>query len=341
MAIPKFKCHLSRPISYAIATFKFLINLTALGATFATILGFFGNQAWFLELLDHPRPQYCLILAIALIIGSIFRQKWCFFWSLPLSVNLILIGSLFFAPPSPLHPLNNYNPIPLTILHSNLDIHNKQYSSTIQYLESQNADIIFLQEFTPAWFNYLQSHFKNYRIETALPLANTQGVAMLISKTLSKSLTILQSQIIHLPSSSSRPMIELIIRWENRELAILSISTTRSRHAGTSAFQQTEFKAAADWSLSQQQTQKRSVIIIGDFNSTPWSSRFRQFIHDSNLNNSQRGFGLQPTWLAGLPFPLMIPIDHCLHGESIQTFYRTPGPDIGSDHLPLLVKVQL
>jgi endonuclease/exonuclease/phosphatase (EEP) superfamily protein YafD len=347
----------ARQIRYAIAALKFLINLAALGATFATILGFFGNHAWFLEifnhprtygnpawfleLLDHPRPQYCLILAIALMIGGIFRQKWCFFWCLPLSVNLILIVPLFLPPSSPFNPLNNFPQILLTIIHSNLDVHNQQYAATIQYLESQNADIILLQEVTPAWLNYLQSHLKKYRIETALPRENTHGVAMLIPNQLSKSLTILQSQIIHLPSGSPRPMIELIIREQNREVAILSISTTRSTHPGTSEFQQAEFKAVADWSLSQQQAQKRSVIIIGDFNSTPWSNRFRQFLRDGNLNNSQRGFGLQPTWPTGFPFPLMIPIDHCLHSESIQTFYRTPGPDIGSDHLPLLVKFQL
>ncbi len=56
---------------------------------------------------------------------------------------------------------------------------------------------------------------------------------------------------------------------------------------------------------------------------------------------SHSGFGLQPTWLAGLPLPLMISIDHCLHSQSILTFYRSLGLDIGSDHLPLLVKVQL
>ncbi|WP_249064253.1 hypothetical protein [Argonema antarcticum] len=69
-----------------------------------------------MELLDHPRPQYCLILAIALIIGGIFRQKWCFFWCLPLSVNLILIGSLFFLPPSHIQVLA-YNQPGLLVYH--------------------------------------------------------------------------------------------------------------------------------------------------------------------------------------------------------------------------------
>ena len=62
----------------AIALAKLLLNLLALLTGLATILGLFGSQWWIFEVLDHPRFQYCLILAIAMIIGGIDRQKWSF-----------------------------------------------------------------------------------------------------------------------------------------------------------------------------------------------------------------------------------------------------------------------
>jgi len=35
----------------------------------------------------------------------------------------------------------------------------------------------------------------------------------------------------------------------------------------------------------------------------------------------------------------MIPIDHCLHSKSLVTYERIVGKNIGSDHLPLSVKI--
>jgi endonuclease/exonuclease/phosphatase (EEP) superfamily protein YafD len=135
-------------------------------------------------------------------------------------------------------------------------------------------------------------------------------------------------------------MIQVIVRRQGKEIAILSMSTARGTNSkGASGFQKTEFDEIAKWTVNQQQEQKREVIAIGDFNSTPWSGRFRQFQADSNLINSQFGFGLQTTWPASLPFLLRIPIDHCLHSRSIRTVERQIGSDIGSDHLPLLVKL--
>jgi endonuclease/exonuclease/phosphatase (EEP) superfamily protein YafD len=101
-----------------------------------------------------------------------------------------------------------------------------------------------------------------------------------------------------------------------------------------------EFDASANWSVRQQKEGKREVVVIGDFNSTPWSGRFREFLHQTDLRNSQRGFGLQPTWHASLPSPLMIAIDHCLHSKSIATVKRATGSNIGSDHLPLFVELR-
>src|SRR4028118_1291635 len=125
---------------------------------------------------------------------------------------------------------------------------------------------------------------------------------------------------------------------EPRSLQILSLSVARPNQSN---FQAVEFDAAAKWSLRQQQENKREVVVIGDFNSTPWSGRFRKFLHDANLRNSQRGFGLQPTWSASLPSVLMIAIDHCLHSQSITTISRATGVNIDSDHLPLFVELHL
>lgn len=336
--MPKPKATLQRVGDLA----RFLLNVTAGAAAIATILGFAGSLWWVCELLDHPRPQYCLILVAALVVGGISRRAWCFVWCVPLLLNLALIVPLFFPSAQGFH-LGHASPTPSTtlrILHTNLDHDNQNTSQAIQYIESQNVDLVLLQEVTSRWLTTLKSDLSRYRVVKSLPLENSHGLAMLLPVKPSKPIEVVAAQIIDLPAHSDQPLLDTTLRLGGREVEILSISIIRPRNSGTSAFQEVEFDAAAKWSLRQQQENRREVVVIGDFNTTPWSRRFRKFLHDSNLRNSQRGFGLQPTWKADLPSVLMIAIDHCLHSKSITTLNRATGPNIGSDHLPLVVELR-
>jgi endonuclease/exonuclease/phosphatase (EEP) superfamily protein YafD len=78
------------------------------------------------------------------------------------------------------------------------------------------------------------------------------------------------------------------------------------------------------------------VLIVGDFNSTVWQKDFRQFTADSRLSNSIDKFGMQPTWPTILPRFLRLQIDHVFYSKGINLINKTVGPNIGSDHLPVI-----
>jgi endonuclease/exonuclease/phosphatase (EEP) superfamily protein YafD len=327
----------------AVRSAKFLLDVAAGGASIATLLGFAGSIWWLFELLDHPRPQYCLILVAALVVGGIFRQAWSFVWCLPLALNLALIVPLFFTSALSLDfkvPTNRPGDTTLRVIHVTLDNENPDTTQAIQYIESQKADVIVLLEVTPRSLAQLKSKLSRYQVAASEPRENSHGSAMLLPVKPSKSVEVVATQIVHLPHWSERPMLQATIRWGGKEVAILGIQLTRPQNSGTSGFQKVEFDAVAHWSIRQQKEDKREVIAIGDFNSTPWSGRFREFLQQTDLRNSQGGFGLQPTWHASLPSPLMIAIDHCLHSKSITTIKHGTGSNIGSDHLPIFVELR-
>jgi endonuclease/exonuclease/phosphatase family metal-dependent hydrolase len=60
------------------------------------------------------------------------------------------------------------------------------------------------------------------------------------------------------------------------------------------------------------------------------------------LINAREGFGVLPTWPTYYgSTALMIPIDHCLVSEDIRVFNIRTGAHIGSDHLPLIVDIEI
>lgn len=68
----------------------------------------------------------------------------------------------------------------------------------------------------------------------------------------------------------------------------------------------------------------------------------------TGLKNSRQGFGLLPTWPIKTNYPpyakipsfltglLSIPIDHCLISPDIKVAKTRTGPNVGSDHRPLI-----
>ena len=72
----------------------------------------------------------------------------------------------------------------------------------------------------------------------------------------------------------------------------------------------------------------------------PWSLPLRRLIRQTGLRDSALGFGVQPTWPAGMLLA-RIQIDQCLVSEDLKVVRRDVGPDVGSDHLPLVVELAL
>jgi endonuclease/exonuclease/phosphatase (EEP) superfamily protein YafD len=78
------------------------------------------------------------------------------------------------------------------------------------------------------------------------------------------------------------------------------------------------------------------VIAAGDLNVTMWSPYYRRFESESGLRNTRRGMGIRPTWPANMPLA-QLPLDHVLVSPDILTVDFAVGPDVGSDHLPVMV----
>jgi len=84
------------------------------------------------------------------------------------------------------------------------------------------------------------------------------------------------------------------------------------------------------------------LMLVGDFNSTPWSYALRTFQSRAGLTRHTRNLPTFPTlwyylgdWRAT---PAILPIDHVMTRGGINVHSLETGPASGSDHLPVVVE---
>ena len=93
----------------------------------------------------------------------------------------------------------------------------------------------------------------------------------------------------------------------------------------------------ADLAVTAKQFKGR-ILVAGDFNSTPWSSAFSRFGEVSGLTHMGRFLPTFPSGQSGLP---QLAIDHMFASPAVRFADVWIGPDVGSDHRPLLAEIQL
>lgn len=86
------------------------------------------------------------------------------------------------------------------------------------------------------------------------------------------------------------------------------------------------------------------VVLVGDFNSTPWSTPMVELSQGAGLIPGTRGRGYHGTWpsFCGRAITRLIglPIDNCMVDEKFAITKFDVGPKLFSDHLPILVEIQ-
>lgn len=76
-------------------------------------------------------------------------------------------------------------------------------------------------------------------------------------------------------------------------------------------------------------------VLLGDMNDTPWSTGLRA------TTPLLRASGLAPTWPNAWGWLSLLPLDHVLVTPGVRVEESTVGPNLGSDHRPVQVRVAL
>jgi len=300
-----------------------------LGVLF-TLAGLLGRYVWFFEICTHFKLQLaiCFLFYAALELVAL-RHRHAAASLAFAAVNAFPIMLLFLPAGTHATPVTAPSSAHLRILQANILTSNTNSAALLALVARENPDVVVLQEPNVRWLNALSSLTNRYPVFAALPREDNFGAAIYCKTNALSADIILLSDPEGAPSSHARISVggRTVTVVGTHPLAPCNDYMWRGRNRFTLELARALRKVSGP------------LVVTGDFNNTPWSASFRAFLETSGLHDSAQGRGPLLTWpTASIP-PVRIPLDHCFHSDGVRILSKRLGPDIGSDHLPLIIDV--
>lgn len=245
-------------------------------------------------------------------------------------LTALLCASVLWSPSAPdanASPAQATGP-GVTLASVNVLSTNREFSAFKAWLATSNPDVVAVLEVSPEWATVLEG-LEAYPHQKRVPRSDNFGIA-LISKFPLEDVKVLHPPVAGL----SVPSISAVVQ-SPKDGAFKVISTHPippiSARAHRALSTQIGFLASAAAAYPG------PAVLMGDFNATPWSSAIRL----AQQQGLHRVSGTQPTWPAKNNFFEMIPIDHILGNSRVVSVRAQVGPNVGSDHLPVMAIVRM
>ena len=313
-----------------------LCILLGIGVTGLAMLS--SRYGWpiYLERLSHFQMQYLLIVLLLTLVALCLKRSrsllLMFFCCALLSVQTLSWYSLNLLPVS----APNYR-----VLSANLLVQNSQAQQIIEFVEQEQPDLALFMEVNDAMGTQLEA------LKSVLPYSSNQQTTYRLGTVLYSKTPLTAVQLQQFNTRSAVNMTAQV-QASGQPISVVGIHPFPPVRPDLFDDRNQVFAAVADYVRSQ----SNPVILIGDFNTTMWSPYYRQLVRKSGLKSSRTGLGILPTWPASLSYLghpelnaltrlMQIPIDQCLASPALNVVGMHTGPDVGSDHLPIVVDFRL
>ncbi len=302
-----------RFIAYSLLVSFVLVSLFSLAAP----LG------WPFELFSHFAVQYLvggLVLALLFAVMGRFKMVLA-------TLALCLWQFILIAPHVDLIPYSITSPSGpwVSSLWANVQMQEGALAKTMSLAREKRARLVTLTEVPVLEESRKAEIFTGYELLTRDPRGSTMQVLLLVREDFAKSAT---------------------LQTDEASLAIVEICTaTEKPFCFTFAGAHPPPPVRPGWlkvrdekldRLTGLLADKDHVLVMGDFNATPWSPVMGRLERQSDLKRSTCGQLNFATWLSDNPL-FGLPIDHVLARQGY-IWTCNVGPDFGSDHRALFAQ---
>jgi endonuclease/exonuclease/phosphatase (EEP) superfamily protein YafD len=305
-------------------------HLILVSTLLLSVAGRLSHSSKYAELASHFKVQY-LIASAACLLASLFYGEpgWAVVAAIGVTINWATIAPWY--PGRKKTSGNRSGRRRVRLILANVNHRNTARERFITFAQERAPDVLVVQEVNELWRESLQALHSMYPFSEELPKGGGSGMA-LYSRFPFERLTT------NFPEGDARPCILARMDIDGSSVSLLSIHPRTPIRNDRYKLRNESLAIAADC-LRDAPAPK---ICVGDLNITQWSPYYRSFVERTMLVNVRKGFGPLPTWPTFLFFKwLMLPLDHCLVSDDIHVADVKTGESIGSDHLPLIVELEL
>lgn len=291
-----------------------------------TLTGFLGKLWWLFELTSHFPLHLAIASGMFTVIWAIKRRwRWAVFSGTATAINALLVLALFW----PAHQPTPTSGQRLRLVVMNVHTANPRTELVLDFLQKADANVVLLMEVDQRWMDALASLSNRYPEIIAEARSDNFGIALL------NRIASTNSAVIYL-GEAEVPTISTTLLVSGQPVTLLGTHPLPPGSAEYARLRNDQLQQIA----AAVQKSSSPTILFGDLNVTPWSPYFRELLRASGLRNTSQGRGLYGSWPASLPAG-RIPLDHCLVSPSIRVVDKQLGPQVGSDHLPVVIDLQI
>ena len=305
-----------------------------------TVAGFLGRFWWVFDTVGHFRVQYFWILIFFAIVFT-FGKKWvpCILASIFALIN----AAIFIPYITIVKPIHVDSP-KIRAVSINLNFSNSSHERATLFITKSQPQLLILEELSEGWEDGLRKtltkfpYFVRLRYVNAYPI---EEVGLKPFRTTAKKHKMSLGLFSKLPFENSKlgqfetypiPYVMGQFKFNGKPFTLFGAHLVAPISGTLSKVRNKEIAILA----GQIQTINQPTVLLGDLNITPWSPFFKDLIQKTGLKETRKVLGIYPTWPAGYA-PMQIPIDHGLASDGIIVHSFRLGPDIGSDHFPLIL----
>lgn len=290
------------------------MNGIGISLAIISLASFLEERFYLTDLLASFRFQYVwiflILCSIKLIQKKNFNSGICFLLAF---VNLILIYPSWTNIESP-------SSSDLKIYYANILSSNDGYNQLIESISKHNPDIIVLLELNSRWKDTLMGLEKMYPHQIQLPREDNFGMGI-FSK----------FEFLNKEFLKGKADVESIL-FQIKDLTILATHPVPPVSPEYWKLRNNQYKEIEEY-INRIEGSK---VLIGDLNTVPWSSFLSRLSKDTNLKMVNT---FEDTWNSAFPVGMRIRLDHVFISKNLRGSLEIL-EDVGSDHLPMLLKLK-
>lgn len=326
------------------------LTLLALPAAALSLAAWFTSTPFFLAQLSPFRVQAAALLATHAAFCLVLRRgHWAALFAALGLLNLAAVhhGSrlLSSAPPGAA-PLSAYaapgaeaSVRPLKILYANVLTSNTDPSPLLALIAAEQPDLVALLEIDARWERQLTPLLAaDYPHRFARTREDNFGLALYARVQPGGGRVEFFADV-------ETPSFDFTFPHPDGDIRMLLTHPLPPGDAGTTRLRDDHLGDLVNWhhhvaGLTATDAPSQPILILGDLNATPWCPPLRRLLAATGLRTAASDHRVvAATWPVALPF-LRIPLDHALLNSTLACVAYRVGPDIGSDHFPLVLEVR-